>query len=119
MSGIVPEVANDAGDLDLMHGVNQRGGRAGLAEDVANIGDFADGRALAVQGLRYLDAEQALLAKFREGLARKAGFGIDRRSVGAGHVGGRARTGGQVALAGTWNTGTGKSVRLDCHLKLA
>src|SRR5258708_11481868 len=102
-----------------MHRVNERGGRGGLAEDVANIGDFADRRALTVQGLRYLDAEQALLAKFRESLARKAGFGIDRRGVGAGHVGGRAGTGGEIALAGAWNTGTGKSVRLDCHLKLA
>src|SRR5260370_15667094 len=101
MSRIVLEVAHDAGDLNLMHRVNQRGGRAGLAEDVTNIGDFADRRALAVQGLRYLDAEQALLAKFREGLALKARLGIDRRSDSAGHVGGRARTVGQVALAGT------------------
>ena len=97
----------------------RRAGRAGLAQDVANIGDFADRRALAVEGLRNLDAEQALLAKFRESLTGKARFGVDRRSVGTGHVGGRAGTGGQVALAGTWNAGTRNSVRLDCHLKLA
>src|SRR5260370_20013789 len=112
MSRIVLEVAHDAGDLNLMHRVNQRGGRAGLAEDVASIGDFADRRALTVQGLRNLDAEQALLAKFRESLARKARFGVDRRGVGAGHVSGSARTGGQVA-AGTGNIGTGQSVRLN------
>ena len=61
--------------------------------------------------------EQALLAKFRKCLAREARFGVDRRRVGAGHVGGRAGTGSQVVLPCAGGAGARYSMGLDCHLK--
>ena len=63
---IALRVAEDACHLDLMHRINQGGRRAGLAEDVANVGDFRDAGTFAFQGLRHLDAEQALFAQLRE-----------------------------------------------------
>ena len=119
MRGIVLEVAHDAGHLDLVHRVDQPGGRAGLPEDIADIGDFGDRGAFTVQRLGHLDAEQALLAQLRERLAGKACFGVHRRRVGAGHIRGGAGTGGQVALPRAWRAGPRYSVCLDCHLKLA
>ena len=53
------------------------------------------------KGLRNLDAEQPLLAQFRERLAGKARLGVDRRGVGLGHLGRRTGARGQVALAST------------------
>ena len=104
--GIALGVARDARHLDLMHGVDQAGGRAGLAEDVAHVGDFRDARSFAAQGLRNLHAEQTLFADFRKGLAGETRFGVDRRGVGLGSVGSRARARRQIILANTYHPGS-------------
>ena len=103
--GVALGVAHDAGHLDLVHRVDQAGGGAGLAEDVADVGDFRDARAFAAQGLRHLDAEQALFADFGKGLARETRLGVDRRGVGLGSVGGGARARRQIVLANTDHPG--------------
>jgi hypothetical protein len=92
-------VAHDARHFDLMHGVDQRGRRAGLAQDVTYIGYFRDACAFASQPLRDLDAEQPLLTYLGKGLAGKASFRVDRRRVEFRNVGGGTGARRQIVLA--------------------
>jgi len=97
--GIALGMPCDARHLDLVHGVNQRGRRAGLAQDVTDVGNFRDTRAFAAEGLRHLDAEKPLLADFGEGLDGETSLRIDRRRIRLGHVGRRAGACNQVVLS--------------------
>ena len=100
-------MTHDACDLDLMHRVYEGAGGAGLAQDVANIGDLGDRGTFAAQRVRDLDAEQPLFAKFLESLAWEARLGIDRCGIGTRDVAGRAGACRQGALPNAGNTRTG------------
>jgi hypothetical protein len=114
--GIVLEVTHDARHFDLMHCINQGGRGTSLAQDVANIRDFREGGAFAVQRLWNLDAEQALPAQFREGFTGEASFGVDRHRIGSGHIAGRSGARRQIALPRAGYSDTGYPVGLNCHI---
>src|SRR4029077_5527665 len=109
-------VPGNARHLDLMHGIDQPGGRTGLPEDVADVGYFRDARGLAPQGLGDLDAEQALFADFRKRLAGETRLGVDRGGIGLGSVGCRARTRCQIILANADYPGSSTRHSLWFHL---
>ena len=64
-------MAHEAGDLDLMHGEDHRGGGAGAAEHGADVGDVGGARALAAEFGGNEHAEQPLFADGRERLSGK------------------------------------------------
>src|SRR5258708_4266426 len=94
-------VTCDARHLDLVHGVDQPGRRAGLAQDVAHVRDLRDARGFTAQGWWNLDAEQALPGNFGKGLAGETSLRVDRRSVRFGGLSRRAGARRQVVLADT------------------
>jgi len=108
-------VADDARHLDLVHCENERRGRARLAENEANIGEFGDRRALTAQRGRHHDAEQPLRADLGESFRREARGRIDGCGMLGGRLGGNPRARRVGAGAGAQNLGAWSRNSLGFH----
>ena len=90
-------MADEAGDLDLMHRENHRGRAAGAAEDGADVGDIGRARAFAAELGRNQHAEQFLFADRLERLLGKARVAIDRVGMTLGDLRRRFRAADEIA----------------------
>src|SRR3984885_2072478 len=121
--GAAGTVPDQAGDLGLMHRENHRGGRTGAAERVAYVGNIEDRRAVSAEGLRDLDAEQALRARRIDGLLREACVTVDVVGLGGrgcGYGGDSLRKGatiGDELFAGLFSARVTKTGLLNIHVK--
>ena len=86
-------VLDQARQLDHMHGVNHRRGRAGLPEDGADFGDLDQRGALAPQIHRDHHAQKTLRLQGFDGFGRKPVFRIDPVGHGTGDLAGAPRPG--------------------------
>ena len=96
MPGTVVRIAHQAGDHDLMHGVNHAGRRAGTRQRKAGLDHVGDGCVLAAEIGRHQDAEQALRLGGGECLVGEPGLAIDRAGIGDRHGGDRRGAGLEI-----------------------
>ena len=103
LPGVAAGVAHQAGDLDVMHGENHRGGAAGAAEHRANVGDVGRARSLAAEFGGNQHAQQLVFADRRERLGGKARVAIDLVGVTLGDRGDRLGAGEKIAGVGRFS----------------
>jgi hypothetical protein len=70
-------MANDASDLNVVHGDHHRGGRAALPQGLAHRRKLADGAPEAPELLRHAGRQEALFLERIDRFPRKARFAID------------------------------------------
>src|SRR5580692_10852014 len=104
-----------------MHREDHRGGRAGAAERVAHIGHVENRRPVSAEGLRDLNAKQALRARRIDGFLREAGATVDvvgLRGCGRGYGSDSLREGTAIEdelFAGLFSAGVTKTGLLNIH----
>ncbi len=72
-----------------------------MPEDIADVDDLGEARALAIEGDGHHRAEQALFADFGERFAWEAALGVDRRGILFGDLGYFAGSRGKLIVAFT------------------